>query len=197
MPPSGEDRYRRAIRGAVRGYWSGVIDYGQFFDMMLTTTRAGVTDAYHAGARDCGILPSELTPLERGALEYNIRFENQWIQGLAEAIDAGSKANGGKLTPLFNRADIWIGRWVGIRSEARAAACADQKLEWVQGATEQGCPSCSKLSGKVKRASWWYENGILPRVHASSKLACGGWHCDCELVPTDKPCSPGSMPSLP
>jgi hypothetical protein len=164
---------------------------------MHTTLRAGVTTAFHAGLRDCKIEPEEMTPMERGALEYNIRFEEQWVAGFAEAIINGSKANGGKLKPLFARADVWIGRWSGIRSEARAMACADGKLEWVLGPTEESCPSCSKLAGKVKRASWWYGNGILPRVHAAWYLACGGWKCGCELVPTEKPLSRGRMPQLP
>ena len=191
------DRYRRSIRGNVRAYWAGLISYFDFYEGMITSLESGVTLAFHAGLKDCGIEPEDMSPAEQGALIYNMRFEALWIEGFARAIDEGSKANGGKLTPLFDRAEIWIGRWVGIRSEARAMACADQPLEWVLGPSEESCPSCSKLAGKVKRASWWYDNGILPRVHAAWYLACGGWRCKCELVPTKKPLSRGRMPSLP
>jgi hypothetical protein len=192
-----EEQYRRSIRGNIRGLWAGHLELWEFYDGMHTTLRAGVTNAFHAGLADCKIKPEEMTPMERGALEYNIRFEEQWVAGLAEAVINGSKANGGKLKPLFARADVWIGRWSGIRSEARAMACADGKLEWVLGPAEESCTSCSKLAGKVKRASWWYDNGILPRVHAAWYLSCGGWKCKCELVPTEKPLSRGRMPNLP
>jgi hypothetical protein len=192
-----EERYRRSIRENVRGYWAGLIEDWEFYDGMYTALRSGVTVAWHAGLADCGIKPDEMTPMERGALEYNIRFEQQWVAGFEQAIREGSKANGGKLKPLFQRAEVWIGRWSGVRSEARAMACADEKLEWVLGPSEESCPSCSKLAGKVKRASWWHENGILPRVHDAWYLACGGWRCRCELVPTEKPLSRGRMPGLP
>ena len=59
------------------------------------------------------------------------------------------------------------------------------------------CNSCLKLDGKVKRASWWTENNVLPRVPGAPWLACKGWRCQCGLFPTDKPLSRGRMPKLP
>ena len=194
---SAQGIYRQAIRNAVRGLWKGVIDYDQFFDVMTTAIRQGVQAAFQEGAQDCGILPSEFSPAERAALERNIRYESQWIAGYADAIEEGSQANGGKLTPLLQRSEIWTGRWSGIRDEARTLACADQKLKWVQGPTSDQCASCTKLNGKVKRGSFWSERGILPRVHGAPYLECQGFRCQCSLEPTDEPCSKGPLPSLP
>ncbi len=59
------------------------------------------------------------------------------------------------------------------------------------------CSSCLKLDGKVKRASWWTENNVLPRVPGAPWLACKGWRCQCGLFTTDKPLSRGRMPKLP
>lgn len=195
--PSGTERYRSNIRGPVRGLWAGLIDYDQFFDEMLRVVRNGMTRGWHDGAAECGIKPDEMTAEEKQQLEAAIAYENQWINGLAETIEQNSKANGGKLTPLFSRMEIWIGRYIGIHDKAMAMACADKKLEWVQGPTSDQCGSCSKLNGKVKRGSFWTEQGILPRVHGAWYLECNGFRCKCELVPTDKPLSRGPLPSLP
>lgn len=193
----GTDRYQSGLRGAVRGLWSGVIDYDQFFDMMLVSIRRNLTQAWQEGAAECGILLSDLTPAERTALEQAIAYETQWIAGLGSATEEGSKANGGKLAPLFTRLEIWVGRYVGVRDKAKVMACGDQKLKWVLGPTEQSCTSCSRLNNKVKRASYWNRVGVLPRVHGAPWLACRGFRCQCILQLTDEPCSPGPLPSLP
>jgi len=188
--------YRRAIRAAVRGYWTGEFDYEQFYEAMHTTINFHVPQAWYSGAKECGILPDELSQEERVELKRNINYELRWIEGFANAIEENSKANGGKLGPLFSRAEIWIGRYEGIRSQAKAMACKDKKLRWTLGESEH-CQSCLKLAGKIKRASYWYERGILPRVHGAEYLECGGWRCQCTLEPTSEPASKGPLPSLP
>ena len=170
-----EAGYRMAIRAAVRGLWSGVFDYNNYWEAMSTSIRFYLPRAWHEGALECGIAPNELTSAEKSKLRQAVNYEFQWIHGYAEAIEENSKANGGKLSPLYSRAEIWIGRWEGVKSEARVMACGDQKLEWVLGPTEESCPTCSKLAGKVKRASYWNEKGILPRVHGAPWLACKGF----------------------
>ena len=191
-----EAQYRRAIRAAVRGLWNSEFDYFQFFDAMTTAIEHHVPQAFYSGARECGILPNELTEQEKAEIRRNIQYEKQWIDGFANAIEEGSKANGGLLRPLMARAEIWIGRYQGIRAQAMAMACKNRKLKWVLGEAEH-CRSCLKLAGKVKRASYWYENGILPRVHDAWYLECRGFRCQCSLEPTDEPATPGRFPSLP
>jgi len=188
--------YVQAIRSSVRGLWSGEFDYDWFYDAMATAIRYHIPLAFAAGAKECGIFPNEYSQAERVALEQAIQYELQWIDGFATAIEEGSKANGGKLGPLLSRAAIWTGRWEGVKAQAMAMACADAKLEWIQGPSEKGCPSCTKLNGKIKRASTWNET-VLPRVHGSPMLACRGFRCLCELRPTDKPMSKGPLPKLP
>jgi len=189
--------YRSGIRAAVRGLWTGNLDWDQFFDAMLTTVRAGVTGAWYTGAVECGIQPGEMTAEEKLALENAIAYENQWIAGFANAIEQGNQANGGKLESLWPRSEIWIGRWEGVRDKAKVMACGDKKLEWVQGPTSDKCSSCTRLNGKVKRASYWRDKGILPRTHGAEYLECRGFRCLCELVETDKPLSRGPLPKLP
>jgi hypothetical protein len=171
----GSDAYRRAIRGAVRGLWAGALDYDEFWDMMDTTTTDGLTEAWHQGAAECGISADELTREETTELGRAVAYEKQWISGFAVAIEENNKQSGGKLAPLFNRAKIWIGRWQGVRDKAMTMACKDQKLEWVIGPSESHCGSCSKLNGQVRRASFWHEKNVLPRVHQAPYLECRGF----------------------
>lgn len=191
------DTYRRMIRSAVRGYWNGSLTYSDFFDAMISNIEIGITQAWVEGAKECGIAVGELTDEEQTELRRAKNYERLWIGGFADAIEAGSKANKGKLAPLYSRAEIWIGRYEGVVSKARTMACADRKLEWVLGPTDKSCGSCQKLAGKVKRGSYWYEKGILPRVHDAPYLECKGFRCLCQLLPTDKPMSKGPLPSLP
>jgi hypothetical protein len=191
--------YTNAIRSAVRGLWTGEYDYDWFFDSMITAIRShqlGLPAAWATGAKECGVFPNEYTQPERVALEQAIVYELQWIDGFAGAIEEGSKANGGQLGPLMARAAIWTCRWEGVKAQAMAMACADKKLKWVYGDT-QHCSSCAKLNGKIKRASYWNERGILPRVHGADYLSCNGFRCRCVLQPTDEPASKGPLPKLP
>lgn len=193
---SGTAQYRSNIRAAVRGLWSGAIDFDGFWDAMSSAINLGLTGAWRAGMADCGVSFDDITPQESAALMQRIIYEHQWINGYANAIEQGSRANGGKLTPLYNRAEVWIGRWEGVRTEARVMACANKPLKWVVGPTEH-CSSCLKLDGKVKRASFWDDSGILPRIHGAPYLKCRGFRCQCQLVVTDEPLSRGPLPGLP
>lgn len=93
-----------------------------------------------------------------------------------------------------SRLPMWINRYREVRTQAQTMACSDQKLMWVLGPSENHCPSCSKLAGKVKRGSVWRAAGIQPRIF---DLACHGFNCLCELVPTNEPSSRGPLPRLP
>lgn len=192
-----EASYRKALRAAVYGLWLGVIDLSQWWDTWLAAVTRGLTQAWTAGARECGIEPEEWSSEEKSELDKAIRYELSWVDRFGEHVIANSKAKGGKRGPLYSRLEPYVGRWEGIRSQARAMACKDEKLEWVLGPTEKSCASCSKLDGKVKRASYWYGQGILPRVHGVAYLTCQGFNCRCELLPTDKPMSRGPLPRLP
>jgi hypothetical protein len=155
----------------------------------------GFTRAWWDGADDVGISPSELTPQERQAMQNAILSQRQYIDGFLTAIEEGSKANGGKLGPLFSRAGLWTKRYDDVRNMARAQAGEDQRLMWVWDPSKEHCTTCGRLNGQVRRASYWHAH-VIPN---SPKLECvhnaGGVPvCGCELVPTDQRCTPGPLP---
>lgn len=188
---AGAKTYRMAIRNAVRGYWKKILSYEQFFSIMLLATEQGITEAGFTGARNCGIMPSELDYIQQRAILNMVLREQQWINGFAEAIEQSEK-----LTPMFKRADIWIGRFEGARDEMQLLLCDGAvRMKWVAPLGE--CKSCAALDRQIRTTEYWNIVGVRPREHDSKLLACGGWKCRCSLVVTDEPLSKGKFPSLP
>jgi len=190
---AGSANYRNGIRGTIRALWGGVWSYDQFYDGLSTAIDMGITTAWYEGAAECGIMPADLTPEEKAAMRQAIFHETNYITRLAADVEAGSKANGGKLAPLMARAETWINRYNDIVNRAKLMACEDQKLAWRLGPTRDHCVDCSRLNGRVKRASQWERYDIRPQ---SPLLACGGWRCLCMLEVTDEPSSKGPLPRL-
>jgi len=194
--PSGLDIYRKSLRDNVRGLWTGSIDYDQFWEAMTATIQRRLPQAWYEGAKDCGVLPVDLSPEERMALQQAIVNEMSFIAKFADAIMAGSKARGGKLQPLLTRVSRWAARYTDLQNRVRLMACEDQKLQWVRGPTKEPCNSCLRLSGKIKRASYWRRVNVYPQSPPNPNLECNGFGL-CQLLPTDERCSPGPLPRLP
>ncbi len=190
-------QYGRDIRGIVRGLWNGSIGFNQAFVLFSDTVRIGLTRAWHQGALECAINPADLTPEELTAMRQVIAREDLRIFGFIDAIEAGSKANGGKFAPLKSRAAMWALRYDDVVTRAKLMACADQPLEWVQGPTSDQCPTCTRMNGKVKRASAWKRNGVYPRAPENPTIQCKGFRCLCQLLLTEKPLSKGPLPRWP
>lgn len=194
--------FRRAMRAAVRGLWQGYFDGFDFVDQFRAALTRGLTQAWHAGAAECGIKPDEFSDDETRALNNLIYGQLPYAPGFANEIitererQAEEGAVAGTLAKYFNRVDVWVNRYDEAKNQARVMACADKKLRWTLGRAEH-CSSCVKLDGKVKRASYWYDNGIIPRVLGAPYLECRGYRCQCSLVPTDEPLSKGPLPKLP
>ncbi len=142
-----------------------------------------------------GLTMDDMTPQERMELQSAIVRERQFVMGFADAVEAGSKANGGKLGAFAHRIDLWVNRYDALKAKALTMAKADTKLEWVLHANES-CNDCLRLGGKVKRASVWRRNNLYPQAPQLDCMqgASGVPVCKCQLVPTDKPVSRGRLP---
>lgn len=193
----GRDDLRAGIKSAVRGYWAGHLDYLGFLDTMILTTERNFRRAWNEGAASCGVTEMDLTEPEQVELQNQINNSVAHISDFADRIQKGSKANGGKLETFMRQIEKWVARYDQVVTVAKVMACADRPQEWVADLTKDNCPSCLKLNGKVKRASFWKSKGILPRQANANYLECGGWECGCQLLDTGKPISRGPLPSLP
>ena len=192
-----EGSLRRELRSAVRGLWLGVIDEFDFFEGFSNSITKRLTQAWNEGAAQCGIRPDELTREELNARRRLIEGQIRFVDGYADGIIQGSKANGGLLRDVMGRVDMWVSQYNVARTTGNGMACADQKGMWVLDPEKENCGSCIRLNGKVKRNSFWIESGILPQVNGASYLECRGFKCGCVIRPTKEPVSRGPLPSLP
>jgi hypothetical protein len=189
--------FRAGIRASVRGLWNGALDEADFINAMRSAIERGLREAWITGAAECGIKPDELTQAEQFAMRQAINSQFAFLFGFATDIAENSRANGGKLGPLYQRAELWINQYNSVQGQAKLMACRDKKMIWTIDPTKDNCPSCLKLNQKVKRASFWAEREIRPQNAPNGKLECEGWKCGCSLDPTDDPLSKGPLPNLP
>lgn len=185
--------YQRAIKELVRGYWSGAIARYDFLDSGETRISKGFDEAWTEGARTVGVEPDERTDEEQATLDEQIATEISYLPGFADAIEAGSRDNGGALQPLLDRAELWGNAYAGIVTLAQTTSGADLKMKWFYGDTVDHCPDCSQYAGKIFRKSEWNDVSARPQ---SKELACGGWKCDCYFEVTNERKTRGKPPAL-
>ncbi len=183
--------YGRQVRGLVSGLWRGSIDEATFIDAMRGTIRREMTNAWRDGALECGINPKEFTTEEQAVLSQRIDQAASTVVGFAASINANNRASGAKLKPQLGRAEMWTNQYVTTRNMAQQIACADRKLKWVWNPMKEHCHDCQRYNGRVYRASTWRKYNIAPQ---SRNLACGGYRCGCNFVPTTDPVTPGRPP---
>lgn len=192
LAEAGIESYRSNIRTNVRALWSGAWTVGEFVNAMTVSVERGIMWAWAEGAAACGVGEDEMTEEEQDARTSEMWSQWSYIGGFADAIDADSKANDGKLEPLLSRAELWVNHYNEVVSKAKAMACADTKAIWILGPTESHCVSCAGYAGRVYRYSTWLKWGALPQSYA---LACRGFNCQCSLEMTDAPANKGHPPA--
>lgn len=195
-PKGGYNDFARSVRSLVYGLWAGHLDRFTFVDSMVRSIDRSIRRAWFAGAAQCGIQPAELTVAEMDSMREMINSQFGYLVSFADSIEANSRGNG-LLKGHYARAQLWINRYNEATSKARMMACADGKLVWRLGATEQHCRTCNALDGQVRRTSVWNASGVKPQSAPNPLLECEGWNCGCSLTPTDLPISRGRLPSLP
>ena len=192
LQEQGQSSYTAEMRSLTRGLWTGAISWEQAFELGMFNIRVGLTNAWHRGMASVGLQPSDMSPDEQIKLRQIISEEINYLAPFLDAIEQGSKANGGKLGPLMQRAAMWANRFRDVENQARQSAKNDPKLVWRLGPTEH-CVDCANLADKVKRASSWQRANIRPQM---PELACQGFRCQCILEPTELPLSKGPLPRL-
>jgi hypothetical protein len=183
-----ETDYGRRVRGLAHGLWSGDIGSAEFVPAMVDVISRNYEIAWQEGARQCGIGPADRSLAEADRLRREVIADEGRIMGYNDYIVAHSKALGFKYSAVVSRAELWANRYNSMVTLAQVTSCADKKMVWYYGATEQHCNDCLSYEGKVYRASVWAKWGAIPRSHS---LECGGWRCDCRLGITEAPLTPG------
>lgn len=187
------DDYRRSLRGLTRGLWAGQLSKFDFVDGVYSAVRRRFTEAWHNAARDLKLTPDDFTAEEMAQLEREINSELQYVLRFADAVEEGSKANNGALSPLLARVELWVNAFNRIYNLGRLVMAGNKKQRWKRNPLKDSCPDCIALDNRVYRASTWLKHNIQPQ---SRRLACGGHHCGCAFEDSDDPVTKGRPPKL-
>ena len=177
------ESFAKNIRVAVRGLWTGDFDFMAFVDNMTSAIFKGYEQAWQEGAAQCGMAVADRTAAEQQRLDREVNSDLGHVPGLADFIALNSKANGGKLGASLSRAELWANRYNFVVGIAQQVSCADMKYMWVVGPTDH-CRDCATYDGRIYRGSTWAAVGAQPQ---SRRLECGGYRCQCSLVPVTSP----------
>lgn len=184
--------FGRRLRGLAHGLWAGDIGIFDWSDSMAMAIYRGYEQAWTEGAARVGILPEDRTPEETLKLQSTINEDLARIVGLGDFIEENTQADNIPYGTVVSRVELWVNRYTSVANDAAVTAGADRKFIWEYGATSDHCGDCAKYEGKIHRGSLWVQVGALPQGRT---LECGGWRCDCRLVPTDAPATPGIPPA--
>ena len=171
---------------ASRDLYGEKIDEGAFIDRMVYIVNEQYERAFNAGLRDNGIDPADAKDEWREWLAQQVTAQEDFIVKLTEDILNAREAGNG-LDQFKDRARLWGNRYADVQSQTvLLSSKPGDLLEWELGETEEHCVTCSALAGSVATAQEWEESGYHPQGAPNELLDCGGWRCDCRLIPTDK-----------
>ncbi len=155
---------------------------GQLRSVITNSSIQALIDGLREGGSNIRIneLPLELTR------QLNDHISDQW----GYANNFANEVYGGNLTleAAIARVPLWVSKAVDEMYFLGLLSADDlKKFKWVYGETDH-CEDCLELNDKVYTAKQWRDAKIKPRMN---ELACGGYHCQCELEETNDPLSEG------
>lgn len=170
-----ETNFGITLRKTATRLWRGQTTKAEFIDAFWFGIERGLWRAALEGIGSLGFAEDELAPTEIAKLNSIIDATRPFVSSLADWIEENSQANGGKFQAVTNRVtQNWVNRYQQVYQQAQALVGRDLKAMWWLGIAEH-CKSCLKLAGKIRRWSWWNEQGILPRVPGAEYLECQGY----------------------
>lgn len=171
--------YVNTIKGYVRDLYRGDIEEFDFVGQMADLVQQQLTRAWREGMRDNGLDPdADMEDKWQEILDGIILSEYDFVDGFAADI-VSYRDQQLDWQPLLSRAELWANRYNDVVNQS-IITTKEQKLIWIYGDTDH-CDTCLRLNGIVAFASEWEEADIRPQ---SNNLQCGGWRCQCTLIPT-------------
>jgi hypothetical protein len=188
------DTYADHVWAYMRRFFKGEYDAFQFIDAMAAEIENQYMRAWREGAAEMGAYPEDFTAEDDAQIESIITDNTNYLDGIAgdieQFISEGPHTDAEFSAAFQSRVSLWSVGYERTVNQARLHFGTKQRLIWVAGPTEQGCPTCNGLNGIVAWAQEWEEAGVLPR---GEMLQCGGWRCLCSLERTDARRSPGAL----
>jgi hypothetical protein len=189
------DFFLSSLQRLIRSVYVGLVG-GEFIDIFASLIQGQITQAYEQAWIDDGnSLPAPQGLMDAAQAKILAQFDHV-DQFFRDIIDA--RVDNTPIEPLLARAQLWANRYNEGYNDAQAkiALLMGGKLVWRLGATEEHCDTCSKLDGIVDYAVEWERSGLRPQNAPNNALTCGGWRCDCSLLPTDARRSYGGLAKI-
>jgi hypothetical protein len=185
------DGYLIDIEKLVKQLYAGGIG-ADFKEKLRELIKKELTAAYNSAWFDLmntEEIPDYLDAELQAAIEEQYSFVNQYYEDIVR--DRGLAIG---LTALLARAALWANKVPESYNNAVMLTAAEEgvkpetpigeNLMWMEGDTEKKCSTCLSLDGIVASARDWLESGLHPQMAPNDYLECGGWKCQCRLVPT-------------
>jgi hypothetical protein len=190
------DYYDRALSRDVLDFYRGDMGAGEFIDDMIQLVEGQFTRAWNEGMREVGLDPQkDMKPEWEQVLKDEIDAELEHVLDYAQAIE-DARIAGDPVAPLQGRIALWTNRYNEIVNLSMRTCEPKMNYRWEFGATEQHCETCAALNGIIASGQDWEASGYHPQGAPNEMLECGGWRCDCRLVPTDDQATEGGIPNV-
>jgi hypothetical protein len=188
--------FTRVLRRAVLDFYRKEIDAFEFLDTAIALVEDQYRRAWSEGMRAIGMDPvADMIPAWEKVLRDRTYKDIDYLLPFASDIEQAG-AEGTPIDPLYSRVDIWSNRYNEVVNLAKITTGNKIKLEWRLGKTERHCSTCSRLNGVVDYSFSWLASGYKPQAAPNPLLECGGWLCDCRLIPTKKRRTRGGVPKV-
>lgn len=137
--------------------------------------------AFRDGLQDGGVDPEEMTDDDRQTVNELISDQSRYVTQFG-AVLFDSKAISD--AEAQQKPAMWYNRSIHpFYQQGELSADQNGMREWVLGRTEEHCSTCSAANTQRHRLKSWHARGILPKNNGFADLECGGFNCECRLVP--------------
>jgi hypothetical protein len=169
--------YWSRIYDTIYAYLDGSKPITQYRNSMQTL----VSDYYHEAAdmgyeMSGGTLP--INDATQRRLDDRITKELEFVAALFLLLRKKEDISDFDVE-AYDRATGYTNSIDSIYLLGKLGGLKDEPLIWHLGNTTEHCKTCFSLDGTTHLASWYLENGYIPREPNSPTLDCKGFFCDC------------------
>lgn len=186
------------VGNLMTGLYNEQISFSEFIIGMNNAIQTYWPQAWEGGMAKFGLSMEDISPEEQARLNQEMSKQFGFIGGLGDAVVAARNAEAGIASLIAQRVPLWENAWLSVFSIAAGMAAADKPAMWQLGSTKENCATCLFYEGMVYRMKTWVKwlepAGLMPRQANGQNKECGGWLCDCDLVPTAQKPKKGKVP---
>ena len=154
----------------------GAISKAAFSARMRSTINSFGKAAYLDGLEAGGVETDSLDESDSSTFADLLAEQSQYVSNLASVIYAedGTVAGGADF-----KASLWANKTLAPFYQAGLVSADRNGLyQWKEGGTLDKCSDCVRMDGQKHRLFEYKEKDMMP---PTSKTACGGWKCQCNL----------------